>query len=71
LAPILIDRVYELLARLSEQGVTVIVFEQLATHAIRFASKIVVLEHGGILYEGAAKEQETAEAIRLGYLGHG
>jgi branched-chain amino acid transport system ATP-binding protein len=70
LAPIMTDRVYELLAKLHGEGVTVIVIEQIATHAIEFAKWIAVLERGTICYTGSVSDAATEEALRIGYLGH-
>jgi ABC-type branched-subunit amino acid transport system ATPase component len=69
LAPILIDRVYDLLAGLRKDGVTIVVFEQLATHALRHADRIVVIDHGLIRHDGPVSDDATVEALRVGYLG--
>ncbi|MBX3579498.1 MAG: ATP-binding cassette domain-containing protein [Rhizobiaceae bacterium] len=71
LAPILIDRVYEVLDGLRRDGVAVVVFEQLATHAMKHADQIVVIDHGRISHRGAVDDEATVEALRMGYLGHG
>lgn len=71
LAPILTDRVYEVLSGLQRDGVAVVVFEQLATHAMRHADSIVVIDHGRISHRGAVDDEATVEALRIGYLGHG
>jgi branched-chain amino acid transport system ATP-binding protein len=71
LAPILTDRVYEVLAELRNQGVAVVVFEQLAMHAMKHADEILVIEHGNISHRGAVGDDATREALRIGYLGHG
>ena len=70
LAPILVDQVYALLSGLNKSGVTVIVVEQIATHALRHADRVVVLEHGAIVHSGAVTDDATARAVRAGYLGH-
>ncbi|MCO5164115.1 MAG: ATP-binding cassette domain-containing protein [Mesorhizobium sp.] len=71
LAPILTDRVYEVLDGLRRDGVAVVVFEQLATHAMKYADQIVVIDHGRISHRGSVDDEATAEALRMGYLGHG
>jgi len=71
LAPILTDRVYEVLSGLRKEGVAVVVFEQLATHAMKHADQIVVIDHGRISHRGSVDDEATAEALRMGYLGHG
>jgi branched-chain amino acid transport system ATP-binding protein len=69
LAPILTNRVYALLADLRADGVTVVVFEQLAVKAMEHATRIVVLDRGEIRHEGIVSEAATMDAIRTGYLG--
>ena len=70
LAPILTAKVYELLSELRHGGVTVVVFEQLATHALRHADSIVVINQGEISFRGGVDDEATHEALRTGYLGH-
>ena len=70
LAPILIDKVYEVLAKLHESGVTVVVIEQIAAHAMRFAKSLTVLDRGSIVYSGSATDSAAEEALKVGYLGH-
>ena len=70
LAPILIDKVYEVLAQLNARGVTVIVIEQVAAHAMRYARSMTVLDRGRISYAGSVNDKSAAEALQVGYLGH-
>ncbi|CAH1695294.1 MULTISPECIES: ATP-binding cassette domain-containing protein [unclassified Chelatococcus] len=70
LAPILTAKVYDLLSGLRRGGVTVVVFEQLATHALRHADSIVVINQGEISFRGTVDDEATHEALRTGYLGH-
>ncbi|TDN61963.1 ATP-binding cassette domain-containing protein [Paraburkholderia sp. BL10I2N1] len=70
LAPILIDAVYELLSTLNKTGVTVVVVEQIATHAMRYADHVAVLDHGAIVQSGSMTDHTTTEALRVGYLGY-
>jgi branched-chain amino acid transport system ATP-binding protein len=70
LAPILTDQVYRTLAELRQRGVAVVVFEQLATQAMRYADEIVVLNHGRVSHQGRVGDDATRAAIRIGYLGH-
>ena len=69
LAPILIDKVYEVLRELHGQGVTLVVIEQQATHAIRFADTLHILERGRISYSGPATGEAAQAALRAGYVG--
>jgi branched-chain amino acid transport system ATP-binding protein len=69
LAPALIDRVYEILAFLREQGTTILVVEESATRALGIAHRIYVMNTGIITLAGAGRDlQDTAE-FRLAYFG--
>ena len=69
LAPILIDKVYDVLSELNRSGVTIVVIEQQATHALKFANTLHVLERGALIYSGPAQSEEAADALRAGYVG--
>ena len=70
LAPILIDKVYDVLGQLNATGVTVVVIEQVAAHAMRHARSMTVLDRGTIAYSGSVTDAAAAEALQVGYLGH-
>ncbi len=70
LAPILIDKVYEVLAQLNRQGVTVVVIEQVAAHAMRHAGAMTVLDRGTVAYSGSVTDASARQALQAGYLGH-
>jgi branched-chain amino acid transport system ATP-binding protein len=70
LAPILIDKVYEVLSGLNASGVTVVVIEQVAAHAMRHARSMTVLDRGTVAYSGLVTDSSAAEALQIGYLGH-
>lgn len=69
LAPLLIQRVYEVLSGLNRRGVTIVVVEQQATHAIRMAQDIHVMERGKLIYSGPAISAAAEQALRSGYVG--
>lgn len=52
LAPIIIEEVYQNLARLREKGVALIVVEQQVEHALVLADRVVVLSRGEVSYDG-------------------
>jgi len=70
LAPILTQKVYEVLAQLNASGVTVVVVEQIAAQAMRCASAMTVLDRGVAAYSGSVNDEAAAQALQLGYLGH-
>jgi branched-chain amino acid transport system ATP-binding protein len=55
LAPIIIDEVYQNLARLHEKGVALVVVEQQVEHALELADRVVVLSRGEVSYEGPVR----------------
>ena len=71
LAPIMTDRVYDLLGQMHADGVTVVVIEQIATHAVSYASRLAVLDRGEFIHVGAMSDAASEEALKVGYLGHG
>lgn len=70
LAPILTAKVYDLLSELRRGGVTVVVFEQLATTAMKHADQVAVINQGEISFRGAARDPATVAALHSGYMGH-
>lgn len=70
LAPILIDKVYDVLGQLNASGVTVVVIEQVAAHAMRHARSMTVLDRGAVTYSGSVTGASAAQALQVGYLGH-
>lgn len=67
LAPILTGKVYEVLSGLNRRGVTIIVVEQQATHALMAANMLHVLERGKLIYSGVPTGDAAAKALRAGY----
>ena len=71
LAPILVDQIFELLARLREQGTTILLVEQNVHRALELADRAYVLAGGGIEREGPAAELRASAEIERAYLGIG
>jgi len=69
LAPILIKRVYEWLARLHANGVTIVLLEQMATHAVRHSDMLVILDRGRVVYSGPPTGDKAHAALIAGYIG--
>jgi branched-chain amino acid transport system ATP-binding protein len=65
LAPIVIDDVYQNLARLREKGVALVVVEQQVEHALRLADRVVVLSRGEVSYDGPVVPAEDLVAYFL------
>jgi branched-chain amino acid transport system ATP-binding protein len=69
LAPILVDRIFEIIVEINKQGTTVLVVEQNASIALSVANRGYVLETGQIkLTDNAAALRDNDEVRKL-YLG--
>jgi branched-chain amino acid transport system ATP-binding protein len=71
LAPILVDEVFRIIARLKEQGVTMLLVEQFAAAALNVADYGYVLENGRISVHGEAVRLRDDPAVKAAYLGGG
>jgi branched-chain amino acid transport system ATP-binding protein len=69
LAPILVERIFELLADIHRQGTTVLLVEQNAHLALNLADRGYVLESGTITLEDRADALLGNDAVRRSYLG--
>jgi branched-chain amino acid transport system ATP-binding protein len=71
LAPIIVQRLFDVLKNLNrEQGTTILVVEQNAQLALDIAHRGYVIEVGNIAAKGTAQELQTNDAIRRAYLGY-
>lgn len=68
LAPTLVKSIFQLLARLRDSGLTILLVEQDAG-ALRVANRGYVMEQGRIVVEGAAGELMGDDKVRQAYLG--
>ena len=71
LAPILVDEVFRIIARLKSEGVTMLLVEQFAAAALAVADYGYVLENGRISVHGPAVQLRNDPAVRAAYLGGG
>ena len=69
LAPILVDEVFRIIARLKDEGVTMLLVEQFAAAALQVADVGYVLENGRITAQGPAGTLMNDPAVRAAYLG--
>jgi branched-chain amino acid transport system ATP-binding protein len=71
LAPIFVERIFEIVAEINQQGTPVLLVEQNALMALDVANRGYVLETGQIALAGPAKELRANEQVRKTYLGEG
>jgi branched-chain amino acid transport system ATP-binding protein len=69
LAPIVVDQVFDLIARLRADGITILLVEQNAERALEVADRGYVLASGAIAMAGPAAELREGEALSRAYLG--
>jgi branched-chain amino acid transport system ATP-binding protein len=69
LAPILVDQVFETIARLHQDGMTILLVEQNLRKALAVAHRGTVIETGRVKLTGSSQELLASESIRAAYLG--
>jgi branched-chain amino acid transport system ATP-binding protein len=69
LAPILVERNFEIIKQVHESGVSVLVVEQNANVSLAIADRGYVLSTGRVVLSGPAKELLEHEELRKAYLG--
>jgi branched-chain amino acid transport system ATP-binding protein len=69
LAPIFVEKIFEIVKEINEQGTPILLVEQNALMALDTADRGYVLETGKIALEGPAKELRSNEQVRRTYLG--
>ncbi len=69
LAPIIVKQVFAKLDEVRKTGITVLVVEQNARLAMKFADYLYVLKYGRVVMEGARDEFERSTALVDAYLG--
>jgi branched-chain amino acid transport system ATP-binding protein len=69
LAPILVERSFEIIQQVNESGVAMLVVEQNANMALSIADRGYVLSTGRLVLEGPAEDLLAHEDLRKAYLG--
>ncbi|AOO64427.1 ABC transporter ATP-binding protein [Sulfurospirillum halorespirans] len=69
LAPKIVGEVFEIIMRLRDEGITILLVEQNAFAALKISDYAYVLENGKIVMNGIAKEMIGDDTIRKKYLG--
>jgi len=69
LAPVLVDLIFETIAKIREMGTTILLVEQNALAALDVADRAYVLESGLIKMTGNAKELLKNDEVAKAYLG--
>jgi branched-chain amino acid transport system ATP-binding protein len=69
LSPIMVEKIFEVVKDVSNQGVTVLLVEQNAKLALQIANRAYVMESGLITMSGEAKQLLHDPRVRAAYLG--
>jgi branched-chain amino acid transport system ATP-binding protein len=69
LAPILVDEIFAVIKRISEDGTTILLVEQNAYKALSIAARGYILETGEVVKNGPAKDLMKDSAVKAAYLG--
>jgi branched-chain amino acid transport system ATP-binding protein len=69
LAPLLMKSVFDALRGINQEGTTILLVEQNARMALKFAQRSYVLENGYIVLEGKAQELLENPEVKKAYLG--
>jgi branched-chain amino acid transport system ATP-binding protein len=69
LAPILVEKIFETVKEINEQGTTILLVEQNALMALDIANRGYVMETGTIALTDDAKALRDNERVRKTYLG--
>ena len=71
LAPLMVQKVFETVLKVSSEGVTILLIEQNAKLALEVSNRGYVMESGQITLSGDAKALLHDPAVRAAYLGEG
>jgi branched-chain amino acid transport system ATP-binding protein len=69
LAPIMVDRIFELITSARDSGVSILLVEQNARLALKVSKRAYVLESGRITLSGGSAELLHDDRVRAAYLG--
>ncbi len=69
LSPLMVDKIFEVVQEVYQQGVTVLLVEQNASRALGIANRGYVMESGLVTMSGDAKEMLKDPKVRAAYLG--
>ncbi len=69
LSPIMVDKIFEVVADIHRRGSTVLLVEQNASRALQLASRGCVMDSGEVTMSGDAKQLLNDPKVRAAYLG--
>ena len=69
LSPLMVDKIFDVVKEVYDQGVTILLVEQNASRALQIANRAYVMESGLITMSGDARKLLTDPKVRAAYLG--
>ena len=69
IAPVLVQRIFETVAAINRDGVTILLVEQNVRRALALAHRAIALENGRVVLAGPARELLTDDRLKKAYLG--
>jgi branched-chain amino acid transport system ATP-binding protein len=69
IAPVLVDRIYETIAEIAQQGTTILLVEQNANYALGVSSRGYVLETGRVALSDSSESLRSNPQVQAAYLG--
>lgn len=69
LAPLIVAQIFQIIVRLNQEGMTILLVEQNARMALKISHRAYVIETGMIKLEGAGSELLNNDEVRRSYLG--
>ena len=70
LSPIMVDKIFEVVADIHSRGTTILLVEQNASRALALANRGYVMESGEITLSGPAADLLSDPKVQAAYLGH-
>ena len=69
IAPILVDRIYETITEINQQGMTILLVEQNANYGLGISHRAYVLETGAVVLSDTSEKLRTNPEVQNAYLG--
>jgi branched-chain amino acid transport system ATP-binding protein len=69
LAPVIVDKIYEIIREINQQGVTILLVEQNANYALDVSQRGYVLETGTVALTDKSAALRNDERVKAAYLG--
>jgi len=65
LAPVIVKKIYDQLARLRANGTALLIVEQQVGHALKLCERAIILEHGCVAWAGTSNQATERLAMRF------